>query len=272
MSYDSLERSRDDGQPIFLYSFALGTTVWRYTSSAVDHVAGGFTWISKPISDDGVKQSGEATSDALTISAPIGIAPVQHYLQRPPSQPIRVKIFHMHVDNTTMLAVYAGEVSQIDPSVPGLARITCETISASMKRTGLRLGWQRTCPYAVYDELTCKVNKAAFATAALVVASADGVLTVELSTARADHYFSGGFVEWVLPVRGIEFRAVEMHVGNSLLMFGPTDDIYPGLTLTAYPGCNGTSDECTNKFSNYLNHGGIRFMPGRSPFDGTPIF
>lgn len=271
MSLETLERSREDAQPLTLYSFALDGQVWRYANVDADVVAGGFTWLAAAISDDGIKQSGEAVSDGLNITAPMWIGPVQMHMQTPPSRPIRVRIYYKDNDNTAIAARYAGEISQVDLSDPGSAKIACEDLSSSMRRQGLRLGWQRSCPYALYDELTCKVDKTAFAIDAVILRDLHGAITVEFLTSVADHWLDGGFIEWTGAVRGYEARMIESQAVNDLTMFGPTDDLFPGMAIKCYPGCNLTSD-CVEKFDNLVNNGACKFMPGKSPFDGSPVF
>lgn len=275
MSFDAFESSVEQGRPVFGYRFTLGPTVWRYTSAAEDFTdSDGNVWTAVAISDDGVKQTGESTTDALSLKAPITIGPVQVHMTTPPATPIQVAIMRTHVsdDEKQMVVFYSGEVSQVNYPTPGQATLTCQTTSASMQRSGLRLPWQRACPYALYDPLTCKVDKTAYAVT-LRILSVDGfTVTTDAAGGQADGYFNGGFLEWDHPVRGKEFRGIETHVGNVLAIFGMTDDMYAGLVVTAYPGCTRTLSTCGGKFNNQLNYGGIPNLPGRSPFDGNPVF
>lgn len=275
MSFDTIESSQQDGRPIYGYKFVLGTRTWLYTAAAQDYVdPDSNIWYAVPISDDGIKQSGETNQDALAITLPVTTGPVQVHMSTPPATPIQVTIHRLHVGDpdAETLVVYSGEVRQVTFTMPGQAKIVCETISASIQRDGLRLGWQRNCPYALYDSLTCKIDKAAFA-ASLRVLQVDGFdVLVDAANAHVDGYYDGGFLEWVHPVRGWEFRGIEKHVGNTLTMFGQTDDMFPSLVVIAHPGCSRTATVCAAKFNNLANYGGIPALPGKSPFDGTPVF
>jgi uncharacterized phage protein (TIGR02218 family) len=269
MTFDTVESSQEKGRPFRGYQFVLGDTVWRYAATAQDYMdAEGRVWQAVAISDDGIKQTGEASSDVLTINAPFSIGPVQQHLMTPPAEAMQVTIHRSHIGsagNGEMRVVYSGEVRQVNIAEVGKAQITCETLGASMQRDGLRLGWQRTCPYALYDPLTCKVDKTAFATA-LRILSIDGF------DITADGWVSGGFFQWTDPVRGVELRGIEKHVGNTLRVFGMLDDLYVGLVMTAYPGCARNYSTCGGKFNNSLNYGGVPHMPGVSPFAGHPVF
>jgi len=84
--------------------------------------------------------------------------------------------------------------------------------------------------------------------------------------------FDGGFIEWQHPVRGTEFLVIETQNGNACEMFGDTGGLYYNLAVTAYPGCKRTTDDCGTKFNNLDNFGGVPDLPGKSPFDGDPVF
>lgn len=270
MPLNDFEISVEDAKPLYLYAFSLGDRTWRYASSALDVMTlDGHVWAASPISHSGVSLTGEATTDALTIEASTSIAPVQVYMINPPSVPIGLTIFQKDAGDDETVVIYVGDVSQVNFPEPGKATVTCETISVSMRRQGLRLSWQRSCPYAVYDQSTCKVNKTAHAVAA-VIESVNG-FQITVSGALASGVYPGGFFEWIRPVKGLEFLTIEAQSGNTLTVFGTTMDLYAGLAITVYRGCNRTPTACAS-FGNFDNYGGVPAMPGKSPFDGTPVF
>lgn len=273
MSYDTYEASREEGRPARLYRFSLNGNVWRYTSADHDVLTNdGNVWKKSAISDEGFRQSGEAVQDTMTITAPINVAPVQAHLVTATASAIQIDILQKHEDSVDVRVVYAGEITQIDTGgTPGQARMTCETTVASMQREGLRLGWQRSCPYALYDELTCKVPKSAYGIQMTVMAKSGFNLLVS-DHGKESGWFSGGFLAWSDPTRGLEYRSIETQTLNQLIILGRTEDIYEGLVVTAYPGCSRTTSTCTTKFNNLPNYGGVPSMPGTSPFDGNPVF
>lgn len=272
MSFDALETSIENGRPIYLYRFILNDKTWYYTSADHDIEALGQTWIAVPIADDGTKLTGEAVTDALSITASTEIEPAKIYMHYPPSRPIQVAILRLNDGNSDSKTVYMGEITQVNVATPGTATITCETLSATMNRDGLRLGWQRSCPYALYDPLTCRVDKWAWAIPAVIDDIIEDQVICSALAGQDDHRFAGGFIEWTDPVRGVERRALEN--SNSLgtiVIFGTTDGLEVGMNITVFPGCTRTTASC-NKFNNMLNYGGIPALQGKSPFDGDPIF
>lgn len=274
MSYADYENSIEDGAPIRLYEFMLGSTAWRYNSSDQQVMStDGRVWLPAAISDDGSKHSGEATADALTITAADSIAPVQLFKLSPPTQAMGITIFEKHLADAEVRTIYVGDVAQVNLPVPGTANITCETLSASMDREGLRLVWQRACPYALYDPVTCKVPKGPNGLIATVTAMSGTAVTFNSLGSAPSSHFSGGLMEWMHPVKGVERIAIEGSNGDVIYTFGAPNGIYVGLVATVYRGCNQTPASCQS-FGNYNNYGGVPALPGRSPFEGlnSPFF
>lgn len=272
MTFDAYESSVEDGQPIHLFRFTMGDTVWRYTSADEDLTVDGLVWKAVPITDDGVRETGESTGDGMTITAPVSIGPAQVFMSNPPSTSIQVHRLALHVGMTVPVINYSGELIQVDfGGQPGMCKLSATKLSATMRRNGLRIGFQRSCPYAVYDSLTCKVDKSAHA-AGITVQDVDGFVVVSPDFGvYPANYFTGGMIEWMHPVRGLQMITVESHSGNAATIFGDTSLIYPGLILTAYPGCSRTMQACAS-FGNILNYGGFPAMPGKSPYSGKPVF
>lgn len=273
MAFATYEQSTESGQPIQLYRFTLGTTVWRYTSADADLEVGGQMWLTEPISDDGVKQTGEAVSDTMSINCPDHIGPSVVFATSPPSLDIQVEILRLHAGDTVPQVIYVGDVIQANFPRPGAAVLSCQSLSATMRRMGLRLAYQRSCPHVVYEPNSCKLAKGPLAQAGTVTAVAGFTIQVPAFSGLAANYLRGGFIEWVQPGQGLRTLTIEGHTGASLVMFDDTVDLYPGLAITAYPGCQRTTDACRT-FGNIENYGGFPYMPGRSPFDGlaTPFF
>lgn len=270
MSFEQYEESIDSAQPVVLLQFTLGSRVWRFASCATDVVTqDGKVWMAEAITASSVRQTGDPGSDVLTIEMPAYTGPVQTFIISPPTRRVEVIIFAKDAVDNELVTLYVGEVSQVNFPQPNKAALSCEALSVSMSREGLRLGWQRSCPFALYDPATCKINKTAYAVPATITAISGFDITV--STALTGGIYPGGFFEWTHPVKGAEFRAIESQNGSVLRVFGSTLDLYVGLAITLYRGCDRTPATCRT-FGNYNNYGGVPLMPGKSPFDGTPVF
>lgn len=272
MSFDSYEESIDQGKPIDYYEFTLGANVFRYCTAAKNELTtDGYVWTSTAISDDGQKYSGESTSDALNVQMPSGLAVSQMFMTRMPSTTMLLRIFRRNADDPERHVVYVGEVRQHDIPVPGICKLTIETLSASMQRNGLRLAWQKTCTYALYDEVTCKLPMEPLGVDIIAIEVNGFDVRTDVLGGYLDHRFSGGFVRWDAGKRGIIFHQIEQHIGFDIKIFGVENAIYPGLRARVFPGCARTTEACI-ALGNYDNYGGAPRLPGRSPFDGNPVF
>lgn len=282
MPFSDIENSLQFGRPISFYEFAFGSVIWRYTTAEEPIVAGGFTWEPAAISDDGVRQTGEISNDGTGIDAPSWIGPGQLFMSAAPSRDVRVRILDKHEQSPDMVVRYSGVISQVGFPAPGRCKITCDTLQATMERDGLRLGWQRSCPYALYDPLTCRVNKASWSADFFVTQVIDYTATVIITggpiqtAARVRAYLDNGFIEWTHPLRGVELLAIDTHEfvsgdTHTFTFLGDPGELAPGATGKVYRGCSFTPESCQS-FSNYDNYGGVPGLPSKSPFDGTPIF
>lgn len=279
--------------PVALYEFSLGSKVWRYTSNAVDVVdADGNVWESAAISDQGVSQSGEIVTDTFTITCSVDLVPARLYMYATPRSVMDIRMLSASlpdkvatpgfsgVDSSLGLqpilvsnrrVEYVGEVKQCGfDGAPGSANFTCEALGSTMDTEGLRLVWMRSCPYVVYDPLTCRLNKAAHASTTTIIDITGNWITVSPGVSGD---FAGGLLEAVHPVKGPETLTIEAGGGGSFLIFDGASDLSVGQSITVYPGCNQTPARCES-FGNTLNYGGIKDLPGTSPFDGlsSPSF
>ncbi len=275
MTFDSRERSVASGQPIRLYLFARGALRWAYCSADRDVAFQAVTYKAMPISDDGVRITGEASADVLKVTAPATLEVAQLFRGAPPSSEIELTVRDYHYgeadSSTSSQVVWVGSVSGVRWPQPDRAEIACESIGASMDRTGLRLTWERNCPFTVFDA-DCKADRASRAVSTTLTAITATTITAAAFSAKPDGYFAGGYVEWGVGAGELERRGVESHVGSVLTILGGTSGMAAGLAIAALPGCRQTAEYCNSEFNNLDNFGGIRHLPGKSPFDGQPMF
>lgn len=272
-----------------LYEFKLGDRVWRFAGNAQDIVdADGNVWEAATITDDGPGQSGESVSDMLTITCSSNLSVPSLFKLSPPGKIIDIRVLEANYEDkpeatnetgevTTPKSqalsvvdhrvIYDGEVEQCGFPIPGTATIQCVTISDTMSRLGLRQGWQRQCPYSIYDE-SCGVNKATFALSGTISAINGNVVTIDGIGSPTAGDFNGGILDYIHPVKGAEALAIEEQGGNTFRIFGSVNDLWVGMAVSVAPGCNQTPARCINRFNNYVRNGGFSMLPLRSPFNG----
>lgn len=271
-----------------LYLFELGQhDSWASTAAAHDVLVAGTAahYRSMAIGDDGIRLSGQASADALRITAPAEFGAAQQWRVAAPLQEMFVTVSEALLDDATVApagqgaamalrvaaqqvhALWVGAVTAVRWAGVGGCELVCESLSASMKRPGLRLHYQRSCPHSLYDS-ACGVDARAHAITARVVEVDGAGLRHD---ARSVGHLSGGLVRFTFQGR-VEQRGITHESGQRIELLGGTWGLSPGQEITLLPGCDQTSQTCQGRFANMDNFGGFRHMPGKSPFSGDPAF
>lgn len=271
MSFDANETGIATGKPIRLYLFERGLLKWRYCTADRDVVYDSGTWVHVALSDDGIRQTGEASADRVKLVGPADLPVAMQFRVAAPTSEMAVTIIDFHYGDTLGRVRFIGSITDVSWPEQDRCEITLASISESMDQTGLRLTWQRGCPHTVYDMqcLAEKTSKKLLTTLTAVTAT-----TIESAAlaAQADGYWSGGYIEWDSGSGVLERRGLNQHTGASVQVMGLTYGLAVGLAVAFFPGCDGTIATCDQKFSNKENFGGIPHLSGKSPFSGDPIF
>ncbi len=271
MSFDIYEQSREGGQPIRCYEFTRGPLHFLYTTADRPITIAQKVFLPVPISDSGITFSGDSSSDALSITLPADTEVAQMYLGYPPSDEVGIVIWDYHYGEADYIVSYVGSVYNVKWPSAVACEITVWSLTASLEKPGLRLCWQRGCPHSLYDN-NCKVNEQAYVVKGLVQLFNGNTIRVTEASGFPDGWFAGGFMEWEVKAGVIERRGIRQHVNVDLIMLGGVYGLSVGQAVNIYPGCVRTTAVCTSKFNNLANYGGAPALPGRSPFDGNPVF
>ena len=269
MSFDDFDTSISSGQSARLYQFdRSATVVWRYTSADRALQFDGHEWLPLPISDDGIRLTGEASADTMKVTLP-GSEPVaQLFRGAPPSEEIFLTVRDYDAGAQDADVIWVGSVSSVQWPRQDTAELACDSLAASMSREGLSLSYERACPHSVYDS-ECRVDKDLYAVDVLVVAM-DGS-TLQLGTVASVDIYNGGALAWEVD-ESTEMRGIESATAGGFSLIGGTDGLAVGQAVTIYPGCDGTRVTCNSRFNNLLNQGGFAHMPGKSIYGGERLW
>jgi uncharacterized phage protein (TIGR02218 family) len=277
MDFDTEELSTEDGRPVFLWEFQRQNVFYRYTNMDAPITVAGVDFEAVPISDNGFTKSGEADGDTYEVTLPNTTGIALLFNGTPPTDAISVRVRQVHRDPSSgelsnAPILWVGTISGYRNTDMNMRTILCDTLSITFSRGGLRLSYGSQCPHMLYDS-QCRVNKEAYRVPVANITVVNGrQLSAPEVLAHDPGWFDGGFIEWILPNGVIERRGLEASLGNVLDVFGTTDNIIHLQPAVLYPGCNRTMGQCIDKFENVLNFGGFPYLPGKSPFDGTPVF
>lgn len=271
MTYDIIERSVSEGQPIELYEFSRTVQTWKYTSDDEDYDLSGAIFSAIPIKRSKVEQSQDPGKNPVTVELPFDASFVQQYISSPPSASIALTIRRIHRTDTDdeIVVIWIGRVVNV-LFRDSLAIIRCEPIFTALKRPALRRLYQTTCPHVLYGAV-CLANKATFQLNATLFSASGTTLQSTDFASEADGYFTGGYIDLVQD-GDISNRFILTHVGNTITINLPFAGILNDDDVVVFPGCDHTLSVCVNKFDNVNNFGGQPFIPEKNPFGVVSVF
>lgn len=263
MSFESVERSQEDGKPYEKYRFQYGPGAddcYKYTN-AIEDLS---DFLATPIKREVYRTSGKAERDQLQITLPADSDLGNLILPYPVPQPVEVTIWQGHFDTTPDMVIWVGRVLS-NAYVKKEVQLSCESTLISLKRLGLRRRWQFGCPYPLYGQ-GCFADRDAFTTEATIVSITDGVPTFaagwEGPFVRGK--FVGGMIQWQSPY-GREFRMIRDVTTTRVLFNGVIRGMEPGDTVKLILGCNHKMNDCLDTFDNIANFGGDPWIPYENP-------
>ncbi|MGO8241346.1 phage BR0599 family protein [Rhizobium ruizarguesonis] len=278
MSFSSIETSRHRGQPVTLYHFAYSETAYFAYTDAENPIThddngsasgGEIIYEPIPIMREAVVSSGTMDKSALSIRMPRDVELGDLFRVYPPAQVVTLIIRQGHLSDTEdppeFLVIWSGRVLSVARDGDECV-VSCEPVSSSLRRPGLRRHYQFGCPHVLYGP-QCSANKAAHSISTTVSALSGTSITLpggwngSFSAAK----FVEGVVEWTNDAGGIERRKILKVTGNVLLLGGLLRDLDVGATITAALGCNHQMSDCQNLFANIQNFGGCPWIPTENP-------
>ena len=277
MSYNDFETSLYTGRPIALYEFRYGNTYWRYCTSDEDETVGvdqngqPAVWLARTITDEGVTQGGGDQNDLqLTVQSDMPVALLFANTQPSGKVWLTVRRWHKGDPGTETPLLWSGTVVNsilVDEATRNLAG---RSLGGTYDRNGLRLAWDRMCPHPLYGN-GCFVNKALHEYPRTIATLTGTSFTCTAHSPAEEGTFTGGFLEYTRPDGSLDRRGIELQEGNDFQVLGLTDGLAVGMNIRLYPGCPRNTTGC-KAFNNLPNYGGFPHLPGKSPFDGSPVF
>jgi len=279
MSYDVMERSRQDGRPATLYLIEFGdqpSNIFAYTDYDSSVTFDGRTFWPQAISASNIESSGSLDNKTLEIEVSPKAGVVSMYRDGVPSHPVRLTMFLGHPDDGEFLPVWTGRIIAVDRSEDGWAKMSCDPIAVSLRRTGLRRHYQYGCPWVLYGQ-GCGLDKANFAATATVVSHGKNYIDLPVGWQGTFDLlqFVGGFVEYRDRSTGVPqtHTIIDLDSPTRLILSGRSTQVADGETVvTCYLGCQHTIEDCREVFGNVVNFGGQPWIPLENPTQNTNQF
>ncbi len=284
MSYQTLDDSLEDAQPVELYRFENAEEIFTYTSGQVPVAFGGKTYDPIPLMSTEPSVTSTDARGNLQITLPITNELAARYVATVPASIDKLTIYRFHTTDTPtpeVIVTFIGTVASCTFSGE-TAKLTCEQGSSVLNRIFPKQSTRGNCNHVLYDG-GCQVSDSQFKLAGVVTAiAADGfsiqldtgdsiVLAtgLKLSAQLADDatYFNAGYIRR----GGIEYRAVQTmnDLGGNVVAIAlliPFQTIALGVALDLFAGCDHILATCIAKFDNVDRYGGFPFVPEKNPF------
>jgi len=262
MTYDVREQSRQDGAPQECFRFALGASVFLYTSADDPVTILGDTYAPEPIRMSAPDFSQEDHAGTISVFVSRLNLVAQQFIAATPISPVTITIYRVHEgEEADSIVAFVGKVSGATFN-GSEAELICSPMSAALKRNVPRLLVQKECPWATYG-VGCGLDKNAFKDTGTLT-NVDGYdLYADVFATRADGWFSYGWIETLNGIR----RFIVAHVGNKVTLQTPfIPNISPGDTIYAFAGDDHLEATCRTKFNNIANFAGHSRVPIDNPY------
>ena len=266
-TFAALETSLEASRPAELFTFAIGSVQYNYTSSPAALTVGATTYDPAAITRSAIGQGAEDRKRTVTFTVPASNPFAARFIGAPPGDPSSVSVFRLQRDELptpNRVLQYKGTLNDVRFTQDGQwAEIVTRTIEALAARTVPRYTFAGQCQHVLYGP-GCDVNPTPFQLFGFVTGLAGNVLTVSGANSKPNGYFRGGVCR---VSTGGDFRLIIAHTGNSITLQQPFVQDVSGAELQLFAGCDHLFEgDCKSRFANQGKHGGWPWVPTKNPF------
>jgi len=273
-TFNSLEISGDNSQPIELYEFEYQGITHYYTSSEVDTQVGPVTYTAVAGLDRSeIQDSGEIGKNNLTLQVPNHFFVSDLFAAGPPDDIVTLVVKRVQLgalDTVDVVIMWLGRITAV--SWPPLrSEITCESIFTSLRQAGIRRTYTVNCPYALYG-IECQASILTFQATVTIDTQVGNVLHSSDLAVQPNGWWAGGRVIWQSSPGFFVKRGIKNSSGNLAEITYAMPNFPNGTSVTVAPGCDHSFSTCQTKFSNQLNFGGFPYMTLKNPWGAASVF
>lgn len=258
-------------KPKELYRFVEGATVWTVTSADTAEVYNAETYTPITLGRTEAEVKNELSRANIEVSVDLGNAMAKRWLKTVIDDVVTLTVFAK--DGVDVAVVWKGRLAAVKADMLAIT-LVFESVFTSLRRPGLRLKYQKSCPHTLYGR-GCNLDKAAWEVTGPVSSVSGTTVVMPIAATYANGHFTAGMIK---SSDGV-YRFITGHTGDTLTLIRALDQLSEdfitfgagGFSAQIYPGCNRTKEACKDKFNNILNMGGFPFIPNKNPFTGGSI-
>ena len=268
MTFDTNEKSTQDGSPIELYKFIGTYNTYRMTNRGRDVTNAEGTYISETLKRsklaEGTQEDDDINLDVeIRASHPI----VLEYAINEPPPSLILQVYRAHPqDLNDTLLMWEGEV--ISWNIKGrVAKMRVPSLFSFLFNGPLPgIKYQGPCNHVLGDT-RCQVDMTSPANTHDTTVTAITANQIQL----ADNPFSDGQCDAgeMIYLTGGERRMITENAGTVFTVATPFAGLSVSDTVTIRRGCDHAfNGDCRGRFNNGIHFGGFPFVPNKNPYGG----
>jgi len=248
-------------KPVEIYKVWSGDYYWYYTNGDVSFVYDGDTYDPATINRGSVSYNDTMDPNTVKIQFAISTTPVIEYITNNPVGNIYIEVSRLFRDQdpAEKVILFVGQVKSI--SIKGMsAEAECAGYEVFLDVPIPVFRYQLTCNHKVFDD-ACTLNRETYKlTTTVTVDATQTILTSADFSSYAYDYFTRGYVKC-----GSEKRPVVSHMNDTITLGYKMTTVSGGASVEVFPGCDGRSPTCRDKFNNIVNYLGFENIPEENP-------
>lgn len=246
-------------QLVELYEIVAADGLHTLTTARETILWRGAEWTPAAIERGELRGSVDGKPASVTLTACMDTL-LTRYLASLPILPTRVNIYEHEPESGATTQVFGGVVLEVTPGADA-AQVSVNCLSSSCVLDAMlpRMIYSGQCQFVLFDA-GCGLLRADWGVSAQVAADGQRLLSPSFA-AYPDGYFTRGYVE-----ADGDFRFITGHAGDTLVLQLPFDErVRNGVSVLAFPGCDGSPATCRERFGNGARFGGCASIPSRNP-------
>lgn len=255
---------RAGGAPVYLYTFARGAVMWRYTSDglALTVASTGISYVAAKIDHEKIQRNDESGGVEIKVTLASRLAVVAA-LRDGSTLPMYLAIhkYHPAAGGTPARFAYGTVGSPSLDSATGVCELTLRMTDIAFEIDVPKAIIAVPCHKTTYSA-ECGADPDAFSLSATVATIGYRTIEVDSVGANPDGYYDSGIIKF----GDRELLYIQRQVGTVLTVFSEIPSaLIVGTDVTLLAGDDKNPTTCRIKFDNLARFGGFPWLPAKNP-------
>ena len=272
MPFNDTHKSAYSGEPVYLYTFTIGSTKIRSTAAEQAITVGAATWGVHPgINHTDPSDTGEQAGNEVTVNIGYDHPVADYLIKYIPTQEITVEIqlLERADPGEELINYWVGTYTRSSRSFPNFEMVF-EPADYETGKSAMAPDWGPDCQHTQYDN-GCQLSPGTFSVAGSILSFSGLTVNTDanLTAVSADH-FQGGYIE-ISGDYGLERAWIITQSGNNVTVDRLLPGMVSGIPITCVPSCRGDFTRCNTVFANRQRFIGAPHAIHVNPYRGDGI-